>query len=336
MSIKWTNTDLAIFSAFAKMTQKELHLSMKTYLSKYYNKSISTKDFIYCEGNIPVMLVAHMDTVFKKPPKDIYYDPKKFILWSPQGLGADDRAGVFLIWKIIEQGYRPSICLTTDEEVGGIGAHNVIKKFPKKPTDLKYIIELDRQGSNDCVFYSCANQQFENYVEDFGFVTDFGTFTDICIICPQWKIAGVNLSVGYKNEHSISETLNTRMLLDTFTKVCKMLDNINESLYFEYIEDTYEKYYTNLIRRYGSSLFPREDDYAFEMNNLYCQCSKCHKDFLEDDLFIVQTENNGRKYVCLDCIGSNIDWCKKCGEPFEKKDNQEICYSCLRKEKDNG
>ena len=106
------------------MSQKSLLKSMNTFLKKYYpsKKIVSTPDYILCEGTAPIMLVAHLDTVFKQPPKNIYYDKEEGVIWSPQGLGADDRAGVFAICQIIKAGLRPHIIFTTDEEVGGLGA----------------------------------------------------------------------------------------------------------------------------------------------------------------------------------------------------------------------
>ena len=46
---------------------------MKKYLRKYYPEEnvFVTEEYILCKGNVPIMLVAHMDTVFKSPPKKI-------------------------------------------------------------------------------------------------------------------------------------------------------------------------------------------------------------------------------------------------------------------------
>ena len=92
-------------------------------------------------------------------------------------------------------------------------------------TDLNYIIQLDRRGSNDCVFYECNNPEFVEYVEAFGFVTAHGTFSDISTICPSWGIAGVNLSIGYIDEHSYSEILYVGNMLATIGKVEKMQES---------------------------------------------------------------------------------------------------------------
>lgn len=133
------------------------------------NKIIYTKNFLIAEGEIPVALVAHLDTVFTYLPEEIYYDNKAKVMWSPQGLGADDRAGVYSIIEILELGYRPHIIFTTEEESGCLGAQIMLSKIPDSPFELKYIIQLDRQGENDSVFYDCNNPEFEQYINSFGF-----------------------------------------------------------------------------------------------------------------------------------------------------------------------
>lgn len=339
------NTDYKLFTTIVRMKQKTLLKSMTTFLKKYYSadKVIPTADYILCEGNVPIMLVAHMDTVFKIPPEKIYYDQHQHVIWSPQGLGADDRAGVFSILKIVQNGYRPHICLTTDEEVGGVGVRSLIKHHPTTPYNIKYIIELDRQGEVDCVFYSCDNEPFQEYVEQFGFITEWGTFSDISVICPAWKIAGVNLSVGYLNEHSKIETLHTDALYATINKVQKMIEDIDNAESFTYIPAIYERYWYKMSKAYGWS-YPCEDgywdDYDYYNSSHYplyptgpYKCVKCGRSFSEDDVFLVKTNDGKEKnYYCVDCVSSNINWCEKCGEPFEVKQNNEIyCCDCKNK-----
>ena len=38
--------------------------------------------FIYAKGDIPVLLVAHMDTVFPEPPKELVYKEKQDKLYK--------------------------------------------------------------------------------------------------------------------------------------------------------------------------------------------------------------------------------------------------------------
>lgn len=191
---------------------------------KGYKKITRGEKFIMAEGDLPLCLVAHVDTVFNNTPKDIYYDKEKAVMWSPWGLGADDRAGVFAIIKIIENGYRPSVIFTDYEEVGGEGAFELIEKYPECPFEnCKALIELDRQGKNDACFYNCDNKPFEKIIGSFGFVPREGIFSDISIIAPAWGNAAVNLSIGYYDEHTYLETLNLAFCYLTIDKVEAML-----------------------------------------------------------------------------------------------------------------
>lgn len=239
--------ELKFFEQFFSLNQKQLLKAMKHYLGGKYKNIIDTEDYLVAVGDIPIALTAHLDTVFTTPPKNIYYDRTKNIIWSPEGLGADDRAGVYAIIQIIKSGLRPTIIFTTGEEDGCIGANKLVTEAPDAPTELKYIIELDRRGNDDCVFYSCNNSLFDEYVESFGFVTKFGSFSDISAICPIWGVAGVNLSIGYENEHSVSETLHIGHMFNTIKKVKRMLEDANNITKFDYIEDlTYSRWFSSV------------------------------------------------------------------------------------------
>ena len=212
--------ELTLFENIVGVSQESLRAVLYKFLKQYYTNVVYDEDFLIAHGTIPIALVAHMDTVFKSPASEVFYDRKKNVMWSPTGLGADDRAGIYAIIQIIKHGYRPHIIFTTDEEIGCVGASE-LSYLPCPFEDLRYIIQLDRRNANDCVFYDCDNPEFEKYVESFGFVTAFGSFSDISELCPRWGMAGVNLSIGYRDEHSVSEILFVGQMLDTISKVEK-------------------------------------------------------------------------------------------------------------------
>lgn len=331
--------DYQLFVSIAKASPEVLHKTMARYLRKQYGSKnvIINKDFILAKGDIPIALVAHMDTVFSKQPVNIYYDKEKTIMWSPEGLGADDRAGVFSICKIIQAGFRPHIVFTLGEEMGGIGAQACVIKYKHSPfKGLKYIIEFDRRGENDCVFYDLDNKTFEKYVESFGFETNWGTFTDICYLCPAWKVAGVNLSVGYEDEHHAIETLNTTFLYQTIDKVIKMLlDAENVKKPFKWVRCKEYDYYKKIATAYGLTWDDDEDDWFNRQSSpiepVY-RCAHCGKTYSETDIFPVKSKNGtGLVFYCGDCIGYGVDWCSECDEPFEKYDDGHICLNCKEK-----
>lgn len=311
------------------MTQAGLKKAVTSILKSKYKEVIETEDYVVAKGSIPIALVAHLDTVFKSPPRDIYYDRQKGVLISPEGLGADDRAGVYAILKIISSGLRPHIIFTTDEELGCVGAAALAQV--DCPFDyIKFVIELDRRGTNDCVFYDCDNEEFVKYISSFGFTEAWGTFSDICEICPAWEVAGVNLSVGYKNEHSYGETLWIEPLLDTIEKVKKILAD-TDAKQFKYIPTTYlSQYYGWNFGGIGKSSWYRHGSKTMV-------CHKCSYEGQEEEMFPVKMLDGSVKNYCSDCILEDVEWCYICGKPHQIPKNYKltkegfICKECKDK-----
>lgn len=194
------------------------------------------KDFLYAEGNAPYMLVAHLDTVHKSLPSIICYSKDGKYMMSPQGIGGDDRCGVYIILALLEKlSFKPYVVFTMGEEIGGVGADAFITYMCGHDIpELKYIVEYDRKGNKDCVFYSCDNPDFTEFVEQFGFKEAYGTFSDISIIAPEFGVAAVNLSSGYYNPHTEHEYVSFDDMNDIINKSLKMF--AAECEQFVYIE----------------------------------------------------------------------------------------------------
>lgn len=305
-------------------TQHELIGILSSHLKKHYDKVITTKEYVIAKGDIPIALVAHLDTVFDKHRgfnKELFYDPYRGVLFCPDGAGFDDKAGVYAILQIIKSGLRPSIIFTTDEETGGGGATRLAKE--NCPLDgLKYIIELDRHGSNDCVFYNCYNPKFTEYIEAFGFIEKIGSFSDISILCPAWKICGVNLSIGYQDEHTYSEILWVNDMFSTIAKVIKMLQ-VENIPHFEFQS-------LPLVYPHGEDWWSQSE---YDNASYYCSC--CNKIALEYELFPVKAPDGRVKLYCPDCVVGNVNWCEKCKEPYEiiQDGNEKLCQDCATEER---
>ena len=306
------------------MSEESLLRTLPKVLRKFYKKeNLRYSDqFIYAQGLIPITLVAHLDTVHKRLPQPLFHDPKEKVLFSPNGLGADDRAGVFAILSLLEKGYLPSIIFCAQEERGGIGAISFTKKFSKPATPTNFLIELDRQGYTDSVYYDLNNPKFEEYINQYGFHTEFGTFSDISIIAPAWKLPAVNLSIGYFNEHTLGEYLKYEFMFETISKVEKILDaETNANHTFEYIEDT--------AYRWNSFVSIAKD------NVNYCCCSSCNDTYPEEIMLPVK-EYDYTFFICPNCINDNVSWCSKCGEPFlnEPDNPRTLCHNCKEELRD--
>ena len=223
-------------------SDKKLKKILKVELSKRGYKTIHNKDkFLYAEGNAPYMLVAHLDTVHKALPSIICYSKDGNHIMSPQGIGGDDRCGVYIILELLKRlPFKPYIVFTMEEETGGFGAYAFADYIEDKAPDLKYIVEYDIKGNNDCVFYDCDNKDFIDFVESFGFAKAFGTFSDISIIAPVLKAAAVNLSSGYYNPHTLNEYVSVSDMNNIIEASVKMLCSQCEG--FVYIQKTYQSF----------------------------------------------------------------------------------------------
>ena len=205
---------------FAASTEDGQALAESILTRNGYQTERGTR-YVYGPGTVPIMLIAHTDTVHDGPPTILYHDPAQRVVWSPTGLGADDRAGVYAIADLLRQGFRPHVLLTDCEETGGQGAEEAADWIPRPPVNL--LIQLDRQGANDAVYYSCDNPSLERWITRHGYRTAIGTFSDISILMPGWDRAGVNLSVGYYGQHTEGEYLRLGELEETIRRVGAML-----------------------------------------------------------------------------------------------------------------
>lgn len=313
--------EYGLLERLVSLSQQELHKTLSVYLKGKYKNVIVEKEYIVAVGDLPVALVAHMDTVFYNQPSEVYYDQRKGVLWSPDGLGADDRAGIFAIIQIIQSGLRPSIILTTDEERGGLGAQKLAKKECPIPF-LKYMIQLDRRGACDCVFYDCMNGDFVKFIEAYGFIEAKGSFSDISFLMPAWKTCGVNLSVGYANEHSSSEVLHINVLFRTIEKVKQMVQE-EKIPKFEYYEapNKLTDYFAEINHNYTTEMDPGK------------KCTCCGAYFFEFELIPAKSrEKNKMVYYCPDCAVDRVNWCECCGYAYEIKDPEDdidICPDCV-------
>ena len=280
---KLTNEELKLMRKILTLRQDKLKKLLKNYLDKHYDNVVYTSSYIYAEGG------------------------------SPEGLGADDRAGIFsILYIILNTNLRPSIIFTTDEEAGGIGAKKLVSQIHKPISPIKFMIELDRRGSKDCVFYDGDNRDFVKYIEEFGFDEAYGSFSDISIISPQWKILGVNLSVGYYEEHSQQEHLKVGEMFKTIDKVKRILSSKRFPT-FEYKETAYDYY---------RSVFPDDVEVCDNCGAMVYSYETIPA-YIQDESGLLE-----EYYFCGKCAEKLIDWCPRCGSPYIAFDEYSACPVC--------
>lgn len=301
-----------------------LSLMRDVLVSKYTAENVvATPSYVYALGEIPVAVVAHADTVFKAPPDidNFFYDQEKEVIWNPDGAGADDRAGVFAILMLIRKyKLRPHVIITTGEESGCIGAGKLIVALPQFPKDLRFMIQLDRRGHTDSVYYDCDNKEFEEFINKFGFKTEWGTFTDISLLAPAWKVAAVNLSIGYEDEHHPVERLHVDWMYETIEKTANILHYVDKNRKtvptYPYIPAADSWHY----RPYGYGWYDDDDDDLYDPWDAKDRCLMCQKKEKPEDMLQIWYPHGMHPYsLCLNCYSKVCDqivWCKNCNKGY--------------------
>lgn len=229
------------------MTQEKLKGYLCAKMKAMGREFVSRKGYLYSPGHTPVMLVAHLDTVHKTPVQSLCASPDG-ILMSPEGIGGDDRCGVMMILELMKE-HNCHILFCEDEETGAVGARCYVRDMKDQYPDLNYIVEIDRHGTKDCVFYDCDNEKFVDFVEQFGFKENYGTFSDISVLAPAIGAAAVNISSGYFHEHTTHEHVDLGVMERNVACLSKMISTYGGK--FEYIPSKwYGSYYG---RSYGGT-----------------------------------------------------------------------------------
>jgi hypothetical protein len=234
--------------------------------SLYVPKDILT----YCPA-----LNAHTDTVFAKPKQK----PTRFVeinsvitnAEANYGIGADDRAGCYIMHKLIKEGQQFIYVITDKEECGGIGGDDFAKsqEFQDILGKTSCFIGLDRRGGSDCASYGFDNKEMFGLMEEYGGYTyAFGSFTDVMTFADNSELACCNLSIGYENEHRATESLNLFQMEYTY----KFLSHFLPEVFWEqqFIAEVSTNKYS---KSYWEGMYGKEEE---EHTAILCDMCQVH------------------------------------------------------------
>ena len=163
-------------------------------------------------GIVPCV-VAHLDTVhLLVPTKLVEQDGILFGVDAQgrrTGIGADDKAGVYICLELLERFEDIAVMLFAGEEIGCIGANNAPTAWFE---DVGYVIEFDCPGKGLVSYTSSGTRLFANggnFIQTAGPVLqEHGLtrwqdhpFTDVMALRRRFRFSCLNLSCGYHNWH---------------------------------------------------------------------------------------------------------------------------------------
>lgn len=87
--LKLTQFAAMEFEEIFQFSQERLKQALETELIENGYAVRKQRGFLYAEGTVPVLLVAHLDTVHRTQPETICYSADGTVMMSPQGIGGD-------------------------------------------------------------------------------------------------------------------------------------------------------------------------------------------------------------------------------------------------------
>ena len=244
-----------------------------------------------------ILLSAHMDTVrgVLKNRKIVY---KNGTLTSNKGaLGADDRAGIAIILAVLRNINKTSfngtikVAFSREEEVGCIGSTNIDKDFYK---DSDLAIVVDRKGNRDIVVgcgYAFCSDSVGVFMEDVAKMADMSDWRCVeggvsdAMTFSGGGVNSVNLSAGYRFEHTEKEYVSIADMKDTVRLILQVFGVIN----------TFYKTFDSLT---FENRWIKNWDYGYSRGDSnYHYSNKYFEDVFEDDVWAEEYDANGDVYV---------------------------------------
>ena len=146
-------------------------------------------------------------------------------------LGADDTAGIFLLYQMIRRGVPGHYIFHYGEERSGIGSRDLAETLPDFLTQFSCAIALDRRGTKDVITHQrygrgCSDAFAQSLADGLGGALDYrlssqGVYTDTAEyihLIPECT----NLSVGYEGAHGRGESLDTRHVFALLEALVKL------------------------------------------------------------------------------------------------------------------
>jgi hypothetical protein len=160
--------------------------------------------------------------------------------WDSLILGADDKAGCYILSEFIDNEVPGLYVFHVGEECGGIGSRHIVANTPELVKGIQRCVAFDRKGYGDVIEFQspgrCASSEFCTAVAaalnanidmvgpEYRYTAGVhGTFTDSACyrdLIPEC----INLSVGYFNQHSDREYLDAWWLTEKFIPTALLVD----------------------------------------------------------------------------------------------------------------
>lgn len=161
-------------------------------------------------------IVAHTDQVQKSHSDDFRCIESDGVILgysntakSLQGLGADDKNGIWVALKCLMKYDAIKVAFFVGEEIGCVGSSKADMTFFD---DCRFVLQCDRRNGHDlitrCAYTELCSNEFVDAIdaEMYGYKEEDGMLTDVLTLKENGlEVSCVNMSCGYYNPHTDDE-----------------------------------------------------------------------------------------------------------------------------------
>jgi putative aminopeptidase FrvX len=158
------------------------------------------------------------------------------------GLGADDKNGIWICLKCLEEFDVMKCVFFVGEETGCYGSSHADMSFFN---DCRFVLQCDRKGNSDMVTYYCGNTLcsddflLDTTPDKFGYRQSDGMITDVITLKNRGlKVSCANLSCGYYHPHSPYEFTCWEDLMKCYRFVGHIIENCSKTYPHQIIENS--------------------------------------------------------------------------------------------------
>lgn len=223
-------------------------------------------------------IVAHLDQVQHIHSSDFTTFVHDGVIygWSPskkqqEGLGADDKNGVWIALKCLQRFDTIKVAFFNSEEIGCVGSASADLKFFE---DCRFIVQPDRRGAHDLITeISWSDICSEEFKEDldadlYGYVATSGLMTDVLELSERGVgLSCINVSCGYYDPHTNKETTNIVDLVNCYNFVAHIIEKCQKVYPHKYEQYSYS--HSSSSNYYSRGRYSGSTHYSRGYNKYY-------------------------------------------------------------------
>lgn len=191
-------------------------------------------------------IVAHMDTVHDivedLTPIEIGGKITGFnaVTMEQTGIGGDDKVGIYIALRCLQQFDTIKVAFFRDEEVGCEGSYLADMTFFN---DCRFVLQCDRKGNSDFVINGAGTEfsgdEFQRDIEHLLWMHEYtqvyGGMTDVMALKENGlDVCVANISCGYYNPHTAQEYVDINDVEKCFNLVCDIITQLDKPYYHKH------------------------------------------------------------------------------------------------------